>query len=526
MLFGDYIGFMSLPDELILRVFDYLQCGSRRVGSSPHQEDRQPRGVAGIRTGGRSGRIESDCRALASTCVRLRNIFRHKVVSRVETSEVAIRPFLEQMDLKSAREGTVAGQSSFMAGIYTVLKRYAPGIQDLALVPEMVLYIRAREDPAFEFCHSSNINKDVKSTWTLRTMFPNLKKLRLRVRQYQRLEPYCEQWVCADSPIADTMQEVRRSMENTHQVVPLDLEHLLIESSEKPDSTDMTLRTACADVLRKCKCLKSLEIRGHSRNVDLSCICGNSLESMKEFVLHLSEWPLALYEILNKLLSLEKLDLKMYSTHSQTSTNPPVDLGALSEALPITLRSMKFKSRIEATEALPRGCLNMSRFPNLEELLIESAGHHDANVNNLGISALASLVDVRLKVLTLSFTRPVGSEGWTSAYFKCLSEVDHVYITAPVGLLSHFLQFLGETKVPSSADFHFRLIYYNTRGVESASLLDQLKLQVMAAASIASLEFSGPYARRSILSKTLVNRMKSMCPRLGPSFYERKQCIT
>lgn len=484
---GARTGLLSLPDAVILSIMEFAKYGRRRrIG----EEKREPCVLVGVdkakatrRQGGSGGSKEraaselrpaewDACRALASTCRRLRDLFRFEFVStfRVFTSH---RPAVVVGDCESMNSYSTA----FMSRVFEVLKRYSRGVRHLDVLPAFVLYsVQRVQQGDFE----RGGNRDVGGHLSIGTLCPRLESVRVGSQWslYTSVES-----ASSDEDSGTPQSELKsRILEElagrVGDMLPrgVDRGTMSIEKQLRY-FLNLELYAALSAVLFGCRFLEFGRIEGLDRALRvssgrsgvisfgeeplrLSSPCFANMKSLTVDGEYLEEFPWA---VLPR-LSLERLEVFGNFFRER-------DAYLLSESLPESLTSLKYRLETKSGRFVR---LDLSTAHGLEELELFISDVHgtqneapDSGFDSY-VSTLETVNASKLKRLHLCFAVRVFAvdtlDPWTSTSFRLrsletslerLNTLEELHLTIPIQFFGAFLG-LG-ARPPSLPAVHFTL---------------------------------------------------------------------
>lgn len=367
---------LSIPDPVILSIFSFLRFADVPSVEGASRKRKTPGVVVGEKTSryndeeGRFSQQLSSSRALGSTCTRLRDLFRHQFVTRFETTEEYERSvkFWNIRDIVSAKfvvnvDGTTmeCRGKVFNRGAVGVLQRYAAGLEEVALYPQLIfdLYTTGSIATASERCSSAcstaegadvnNNDNNVKMVMsTLRTLFPRLKRIRLEIglTDFLRYESGCTVPMRAEEASLLNLVAAREVALKIRELIPRDLEGVKLQISDQLHllTEDSELCGMVCAILTDFEGLTSVELV-HETTSRTKDRCGQDWAfsdamyflspnfcTLKSLSIELPEFPGNFSRLPAFLPFLEELELDMRVR----------DKSALSESLPKSLRSFRW----------------------------------------------------------------------------------------------------------------------------------------------------------------------------------------
>lgn len=459
-------GLLSLPDAVILSIMGFIRDGQEQQGGGKppparvvvgkvFKVNQSPTvGTNNLVGNNSSGKyVSHGCRALASTCRRIRDLFRNEFICAFQMRQRG----------KILVDGKVMASfdKAFLVGAYDVLKRYSVGVRVLLVSPGFIHV--AKEETWNGASRSGLSNRFLRSicprleTVTLLSygrLFSNRDENKIR-SLVGHLEPRVQNMLSQATPAfgKDLLRHATFLLNvELHGAIAAVVGAVFEKGSGAPGIDERSRRVAARD---------SVLFRGPR------LFSSPGFESMKLLTLVddvLETFP---WEVLARLECLEKLQI--------FGSIATVD--SVGKHFPPSLRILKYRSRTLQFRRQCVGHLGLSGLPNLEELdLFMSFGciqvHGIEGPTKIFsdtyskdyIATLLTVGSQTLKRLSLAFWMgPLGKDGCarTAFHLDQLSSVIHRFVAlerfcvrVPVRGLSDFLDFAATASSVCSPAIH------------------------------------------------------------------------
>lgn len=483
---------LDLPDTVILSMFAILRDAYPPRGF-PRSNNAEPIvfvGAAERRYDDLVGNMAmkrqgSSCRALASTCVRFRDLFRDSFVSRVEIGSRFDFGRRLQTLKADGDEHPIQG-SSYTAGCLDVLKRYARGVRSLSLYPGLLVAYRALRGFPEERGKCAISNSDVDGAATpsgqLRLLFPNLRMLglHLSVSDITQAPDYIRRdWsgliIDFESPV------IQNFLDKIGAFLPGDLAeielHIFQETNAEIVTTggkflkDLALCNLVTNFLTQLPCLETLKVVDRASPYIEPNPFGRPGRHPTCFRMETFGLLPACYESMEKLTLVSTLhvvsdeaccDLRRFSSLEEFELDtvfPDFDL--LSGSLPTSIRSFSFVANQLWTGEAPKGSLDLGLIRSLESLDLDAIRFQerwDAADDGFYISALSSVNCSALTSLRLRFVKSINIDSHLVSHFRDLRALAEIYIHAPIESFDTFVEAISYIPFASVPEIHFYLL--------------------------------------------------------------------